>query len=145
MARQERSLARTDLESYFLIDESVVRRLVGSSAIMRQQISRLIELNQSSNVSIHVVPFKLGFYKGFRLPYVVFVFPDPEEEAILYLEDPHREAIIREDTTPEESESSDVAIKTPPTYLSIFSELWNQTSLEETSTILESALDQFNS
>jgi len=149
MARQERMLARSNLEAYFLIDESVVRRVVGSTAVMLRQIQHLIELNERPNITIEVVPFSAGFHRGLRLPFVVLEFADPEDEAILYLENPHGEAIVREDTPAamreyaaniEEDPEGASPLTVLPTYIGIFSEIRHKTSPEETSRIFGSAL-----
>jgi hypothetical protein len=154
MARQEKTLARSSLALYFLIDESVVRRVVGSTPVMIRQIQHLIDMNQRPNVTIEVVPFSAGFYKGLRLPFVVFEFADPEDEAILYLEDPHGEAIIREDAPAavredalgaEDDPDTGSALTVPPTYLGIFLELRQKASAEETSRIFGSALRESGS
>jgi transcriptional regulator with XRE-family HTH domain len=145
VARQERTLARAeDLELYFVIDESVIRRPVGNAGIMKRQIEHLIELSQQPHISIEVAPFSLGFYRSLRLPYVVLEFPEPQAEAILYLEDPHREAIVREDTPIRDEDQDDLAAgKFPPTYLGMFSELLQRISPQETERKIESALREF--
>jgi transcriptional regulator with XRE-family HTH domain len=148
MARQEKELARSDIQWYFLMDESVARRVVGNAGIMTRQIQHAMDLNQRSNITVEIVPFHAGFYRGLRLPFVVFEFPDPSDEAVLYLEDPHGEAIIREDAPiqvigadpPSGEEGIDSGSAVPPTYLGIFLELRQKTSAEVTSRIFESAL-----
>lgn len=150
MARQEKALARSGVEFHFLIDESAVHRVVGSKAVMLRQVQHVIEANERPNVTAEVVPYSAGFYRGLRLPFVVFEFADPADEAILYLEDPHGEAIIREDAPTAVREDFPAtedfdnasALAVPPTYLGIFAELRQKTSAEETSRILGNALKE---
>jgi len=140
ISRQEKVFSRTDqFDLNFLLDESVVRRPVGSAAIMRKQLQRLYELSQRDNVSIGIIPFAAGFYRSIRVPFVVFEFSQPEDQAILYLEYPKKEEIIREDVPALDGETGS-GPTSPPTYLEIFAELQQLTSAEQTMAILQNAL-----
>lgn len=140
ISRQEKVFSRTDqFNLHFLLDESVVRRPVGSAAIMRRQLQRLLELGERDNVSIEIIPFKAGFYRSIRVPFVVFEFSQPEDQAILYLEYPKREEIIREDVPVADGDPGS-GPTTPPTYLEIFAELQQLTSAQKTMEILQEAL-----
>jgi transcriptional regulator with XRE-family HTH domain len=71
---------------FFILDESVVRRLVGGREVMRGQIRHLIELASRRNVTIEIVPFSAGISRGMQGPFVVFEFPEAEDDDVLYLE-----------------------------------------------------------
>ncbi|MCI3930929.1 helix-turn-helix domain-containing protein [Streptomyces sp. AN091965] len=43
-----------------VLDESVIRRVVGSPAVMREQLSRLLEANGSPHITLQVLPFSKG-------------------------------------------------------------------------------------
>ncbi|MFH8986617.1 helix-turn-helix domain-containing protein [Streptomyces sp. NPDC017940] len=43
-----------------VLDESVIRRIVGSPAVMREQLSRLLEANESPHITLQVLPFSKG-------------------------------------------------------------------------------------
>ncbi|MET9032738.1 helix-turn-helix domain-containing protein [Streptomyces mirabilis] len=43
-----------------ILDESVIRRIVGSSAVMKEQLDRLIAANESPNIALQVLPFSKG-------------------------------------------------------------------------------------
>jgi transcriptional regulator with XRE-family HTH domain len=148
ITRQERVFARIDeIQLNYLIDESVVRRVVGGAEVMKRQVRHLINQCQREKLSIRVVPFKTGVYRSMRVPFVVLEFSDPEEEAVLYLEHPQRESLIREDRPFEDVDSGPPTSPptTPPTYLEIFAELQQKTSDEETLRILQSALAELES
>jgi hypothetical protein len=85
---------------FFILDEAVVRRLVGGKAAMRRQVRRLIELADSPNVTIEIVPFSAGVHPGIKGPFVVLEFPDAADDDVLYLESALGELISRDD--PEE-------------------------------------------
>ncbi len=148
IARQERVFSRTDgIKLHYLLDESVVRRVVGGPEVMKRQVSHLIDSCQRDNLSIRIIPYSMGIYRSMRVPFVVLEFSDPEDEAILYLEYPQGESLIREDgpfddggTAPASSPPT-----TPPTYLQIFAEVQQRTSEAETIQILQSALRELDS
>ncbi|MGR4850155.1 helix-turn-helix domain-containing protein [Streptomyces sp. LARHCF252] len=60
MKRQE-ILARTKpLRLWAILDESVIRRVVGSPEVMREQLDRLLETNESPHITLQVLPFSQG-------------------------------------------------------------------------------------
>ena len=54
-----------------VLDESVIRRVVGGREVMRAQLGRLLEVADVPNVTVQVLPFSAGAhmaaYGGFRL------------------------------------------------------------------------------
>jgi transcriptional regulator with XRE-family HTH domain len=70
---------------FFILDEAVVRRHVGSPAILRRQIRHLLEMTKPS-LTIEVVPFSAGPHSAMDRPFVILEFPDPADRDILYLE-----------------------------------------------------------
>jgi transcriptional regulator with XRE-family HTH domain len=85
---------------HFMLDEAVVRRLVGGSSIMRRQLRRLIELAERPHITIEVVPFSAGLHPGMKGPFEIIQFADPANSDIVFLESP-RGDIVTED--PEET------------------------------------------
>jgi hypothetical protein len=85
---------------FFILDEAVIRRLVGGRAIMRRQIRRLIEVADRPNVTIEVVPFGAGVHPGLKGSFAVLEFPDAGDDDVLYLESPRGDLISRD--VPEE-------------------------------------------
>jgi transcriptional regulator with XRE-family HTH domain len=81
---------------FFILDEAVVRRQVGGKAVMRRQIRRLVEAADRQNVTIEVVPFSAGAHPGLKGPFVVIEFPDPEDDDVLYLENPRGDLVGRD-------------------------------------------------
>jgi len=74
--RMERQAVLTSEEPPLLrvvIDEGAVRRMVGGSAVMKDQISRLIEESNRSNVQILLLPHSAGV--GFDGSFVILEFP----------------------------------------------------------------------
>lgn len=118
----------------FIMDEAVIRRIVGSRDIMRRQLRHLRDIADRSNITIRIVPFEEGFYPRFRIPYVLFEFPDPEDEDVLYVEDPLGQLLIRENT-PEERGNI-----TPINYLGFFWSIEQLTPRENANIMIEDAL-----
>lgn len=130
-------LEEEDRELRFLLDESVIRRIVGGPEVMRTQLKRLQELTAYPSVSIGILPFTLGMYRSLRVPYVVFEFEDPEDETVLYIENPQEEMIIAEEAT---GATRGEGEPTPQVYLEIFFDLEEMAEPLQESAVFEDAL-----
>jgi transcriptional regulator with XRE-family HTH domain len=81
-ARKERQelLTRDDApETFCIIDEAVVRRLVGGAEVMREQLQQLLVLNEMPHVTLQVVPFEKGAYQGLQGPFVLLEYGESVE------------------------------------------------------------------
>jgi hypothetical protein len=97
--RQKRQelLDRADApQMFFVLDEAVIRRIVGSKGLMRDQLQRLIEATDKPNITIEVVPFSAGLVPGLQAPFVIQEFSDVADDELLYLESPRGDALIRD-------------------------------------------------
>lgn len=112
-----------------VLNEAVVRRLVGGPEVMAAQLDRLAEMNERPNVSVRVVPFSVGAHRGFDTgQFILMRFPttgdgrDHEPPTVyvqgftgaLYLDKPHE--IDR--------------------YTEAFAEIWDDALSEDDSTAL---------
>jgi len=132
--RQELLERKEPPSLHFILDEAVIRRIVGDPDVTRRQLNHLREVASRPEITIRVVPFSQGIYPGLRVPYVLFEFPLPEDEDILYIENPQGEMIIREGT-PDEPEG------TPPVvHLGIFWQLEQISPKENTLPAIDDAL-----
>jgi transcriptional regulator with XRE-family HTH domain len=86
MARQEILEQKDGPQIRCILEESVLRRPVGSYEILREQLRRLADLAYSPNVSIQVLPHSIGAHPGndgaFWL--VDFAPPDPSVVHVEY-------------------------------------------------------------
>jgi hypothetical protein len=80
----------------FVLDESVVRRQVGSPDVMAGQVSHLIELAERPGLSIRILRFTAGIAFGMQTPFVLMRFPDPADPAVLYFEAPMSSTLVLE-------------------------------------------------
>jgi transcriptional regulator with XRE-family HTH domain len=71
-------------ELFFVMDEAVIRREVGSKAIMRRQLDRIESLASRDRITVQIIPFDRGVYPGLQGPFVLMEFTD--EDPALYLE-----------------------------------------------------------
>jgi transcriptional regulator with XRE-family HTH domain len=84
--RQESIFERKPQQRHVL-DEAVIRRRVGT--VMPAQLRHLIELSQSPEVDIRVIPFAAGPHFGMRGPFALLGF-DIDLDDVLYLESARR-------------------------------------------------------
>ncbi|MFI1414947.1 helix-turn-helix domain-containing protein [Streptomyces sp. NPDC020707] len=60
MKRQEILTRPAPPRLWAILDESVIRRVVGSPATMREQLDRLLETTESPHITLQVLPFSKG-------------------------------------------------------------------------------------
>jgi hypothetical protein len=68
---------------WVLLDEGVLDRPVGGSAVMRAQLERMLEVGSLPNVSIRVIPRAAGFHVGLEGSFVLATIPNGE---VAYME-----------------------------------------------------------
>lgn len=85
LARQ-RVLDNTDQQFWFIFDEVALRRTVGCSEIVKEQVLWLIEALDRPNVEIQIVPFSTGYYMGQGHDYSIFGYDTRPPVSIVYLE-----------------------------------------------------------
>jgi transcriptional regulator with XRE-family HTH domain len=97
--RRQQLLQQPELPlAFFILDEAAVRRLVGGEGAMRRQIQRLLDEAEKPTVTIEVIPFSAGAHPGMQGPFMLFEFPDAEDDDALYLEGPNDSRMNRDDS-----------------------------------------------
>lgn len=86
MSRQTRLTDPSPLKLHALIDESVIRRVVGGPTVMIEQLRHLIDMSAHDNVTIQVVPFKVGSYGTMAGEFTIIGYADGEDPPTVYLE-----------------------------------------------------------
>jgi len=97
LKRQELLDATDSPSLQFVLDESVLRRQVGSVDIMIKQLHWLIELANRSSVTIQVRPFSKGLVRRMQAPFVIHQLTDTADLDVLYLEGPDGDTIVDTD------------------------------------------------
>jgi transcriptional regulator with XRE-family HTH domain len=96
LTRQHDVLERSDPpEISAVIDEAVLRHVVGDTDVTRDQLRRLADLARRSAVTVRVLPFTAGVppYLG---SFVVLGFPDTDDTDAVYLERAFEEVVIED-------------------------------------------------
>ncbi|MGW3860537.1 helix-turn-helix domain-containing protein [Streptomyces sp. NPDC005047] len=60
-----------------ILDESVIRRVVGSPEAMKEQLGRLLEANESPHVTLQVLPFSKGAHSAALGSFVIIGGTEP--------------------------------------------------------------------
>jgi transcriptional regulator with XRE-family HTH domain len=82
---RQRRFTEGQLKLWVIIDESALRRPVGSVAVLRDQLSYLISLSTRKNLTLQVTPFGAG---GHAAPsaFTILRFNEPELPDMVYVE-----------------------------------------------------------
>ncbi|MCF6525874.1 helix-turn-helix transcriptional regulator [Streptomyces sp. JJ36] len=87
MHRQERITdSRQPLRLWAVLDESALRRQVGGTQTMVEQLEHLLELSRLPHVTVQVMPFDMGAHPGVNGQYAILEFPDASDSTVVYLE-----------------------------------------------------------
>jgi len=85
--RQDRITAlEQPLRLWVVIDESALRRMVGSKQVMIEQLEQLVELSRLPHVTVQVLPFDMGAHPGINGQYAILEFPDAADSSVVYIE-----------------------------------------------------------
>lgn len=138
MERQELLVRQPPVDLHFIMDEAVIRRVTGGRDVMRRQLRHLQRLVEDDpKITVRIVPFERGNYPFHRIPYWLFEFANPEDEYVVYIEDPHHGTDILRESTAEEARRY-----SPVDYLEAFYRLEQIVSLEDTLNLLRNAVEQ---
>ena len=89
--KRQAVLTKQEPPAYVVVlDEPVVRRVVGDRQIMHEQLQRLIEASELPNVTLHLLPFSVGAHAAMDGEFTIFsyetssdVYDDPD---VVYVE-----------------------------------------------------------
>jgi transcriptional regulator with XRE-family HTH domain len=82
ITRQELITRESPPHFWSLVDESALRRRVGSNDIMRDQLKRMVELATVSNITLQVVPFSLGAHPGLDNTFELLEFQSAQSPVV---------------------------------------------------------------
>jgi transcriptional regulator with XRE-family HTH domain len=69
-----------------IIDEAALRRSVGGSKVMREQLERLQQINQLDGVHLMILPFAAGSHPGMKGAFNLLTFDEAPYDDLLYME-----------------------------------------------------------
>ncbi|WP_460773294.1 helix-turn-helix domain-containing protein [Nocardiopsis nanhaiensis] len=68
------------------LDEAALRRVIGSSEVMAEQLRHLLHMAKLPNIDLQVVPFDAGAHAAFVAPFSILDFPDPLDAPIVFVD-----------------------------------------------------------
>lgn len=86
MERQKLLKSDDAPELWLVLNEAVIRRVVGGPAVMRAQLERLIEASRLPNVTLQIVPFSAGAHPTMDGSFNLLGFPEATDPNIVYIE-----------------------------------------------------------
>nr|WP_018538653.1 helix-turn-helix transcriptional regulator [Streptomyces sp. SID8354] len=87
MRRQERVRdTERPLRLWVVLDESALRRVVGSHLIMREQLEHLVEVSKLPHVTVQVLPYGAGAHAGMSGTFSILEFDDAADSSVVYIE-----------------------------------------------------------
>ncbi|MEV0665307.1 helix-turn-helix domain-containing protein [Actinomadura luteofluorescens] len=107
LRRQEALTRRDRPHIWFSLDEGVLRRAIGGTEVLREQLRYLIELGKQPNTMVQVVPQTVGYYPGLTGSFTLLGFKDGTNAAYtesagtgILIEQPSRvsEYVVRYDS-----------------------------------------------
>jgi transcriptional regulator with XRE-family HTH domain len=87
--RKERQsiLARDDSPAVWVIlDEAVLKRVVGGPEVQRAQLQHLVEATALPRVTLQVLPFSAGAHAGLDGEFTIISFPEAADQDVVYIE-----------------------------------------------------------
>ncbi|MEU9013043.1 helix-turn-helix transcriptional regulator [Streptomyces sp. NPDC048479] len=82
MKRQEILTRAKPLHLWAILDESVIRRVVGSRDVMREQLSHLLQANESPEITLQVLPFSKGAHSAAMGSFVILGGAEPSLDVV---------------------------------------------------------------
>jgi len=69
---------------WVVLDEAVLRRPVGGSAVMRQQLEHLITVTELPNVTLQVLPFPAGAHAGMDGTFAMLLYEESANQNFVF-------------------------------------------------------------
>lgn len=85
-ARQERLTAEEPPDCWAVLNEAVIRRVVGGTEVMRAQLQHIAAVAEQPHISVQVLPFKAGAHPAMDGSFIILGFPEAPDPDVVYLE-----------------------------------------------------------
>ncbi|GGX40370.1 helix-turn-helix domain-containing protein [Streptomyces chryseus] len=87
LKRQDRLVDPVNpLRFWAVIDEALLRRVVGSKEIMTEQLAHLTHLSEQPHVTLQVLPYHVGAHPGMYGKFAILEFQEAVDASVVYLE-----------------------------------------------------------
>jgi transcriptional regulator with XRE-family HTH domain len=95
--RRQEVLTKPDpLELWIILDEAVIRRVMGPPDLMTRQLDHLCAASQWPNVTLQVVEFGSGLHPALSGPFAIIEFPERFDPDVVYSEGVGGQAYVEE-------------------------------------------------
>lgn len=84
--RQKLLEGEDPLELWAVVDEAAIRRVVGGLAVMRDQLSHVLDMMHRPNVTVQVITFDSGAHPGMPGAFVHMEFRDKLDPELVYVD-----------------------------------------------------------
>ena len=74
------------IDFHAILDEAVFHRMVGSQAVMRRQLDKLIDISDRPNVTIQVLPFAVGAHAGMDGTFAILEYEEIADPDVVFAE-----------------------------------------------------------
>lgn len=86
MERQARLSDPNAPQLWMVLNEAVIRRVVGDREVMHDQLSKLVEMSEMPNVTIQILDFGSGAHAALDSGFALLEFDEPASGAVAYVE-----------------------------------------------------------
>jgi transcriptional regulator with XRE-family HTH domain len=86
LSRQDVLMRENAPRLWTVMDEGALRRPIGGTAVMREQIRHLIEMCDHPAVTLQVLPFGSGAHPAMGGPFTILRFAEPDLRDVVYIE-----------------------------------------------------------
>lgn len=96
LSRQELLTGAAPVRLHAILDEAVLRRVVGGTETMAEQCRALLTQSKMPNITLQVLPFSVGAHAAMDGEFSILEFPDPKDPDVVYLEEKTSGLILEE-------------------------------------------------
>ncbi len=86
LARQELLTGEDPPEYWAVLNEAVIRRVVGGADAMRKQLDHITDMAKLPHVNVQVLPFSAGVHPAMEGAFRILGFPESADPDVVYLE-----------------------------------------------------------
>ncbi|MEW1721462.1 DUF5753 domain-containing protein [Streptomyces sp. NPDC093109] len=86
MARKGRLLGEQPFELWVLLHEGVLRQHVGGQAVMKDQLSHLLDMAKHPNVKLQVVPYSAGAHPAMGIAFNIVSFAEADALDVVHMD-----------------------------------------------------------
>ena len=96
MERQARLTSDDAPQLWMVLNEAVIRRIVGDRATMHDQVSKLVEASERPTTTLQILPFSAGAHPAMDSAFHLLGFDEPSADEIVYIEYPTGSIILEQ-------------------------------------------------